>query len=344
MADQQSVDTMVQEEVLQPGSIGRSKTILTTVDKPYPADKVDSSKTTVAMVRASWDFDARDETELTFKKGDEIVITIQAEGGWWMGSLNGKEGKLPINRVLVIQTLEKRKADLKIDQKKVTSRIKALQRLVSRDNLIEKEQEPPKAPQRTSSPLAEVSPIGKRRRRRISVKLSHNKVEKGKESPTRDTDQESTKTQEELLEERREKRRLERERRQRAIELEQEAEKKQQQETASGSSSCDSSESSAEQSEYSSSCESSTESSTESTESTSEEESQVDESDREVSTGSDIDATESSSRVLPDGGSSLDNIEKSSEESSSESAAECNESESSSASASSSYESSSSEE
>lgn len=207
---------------------GRRKNTLVKVEKPYSAEKVDSNKVTVTQVRASWDFEARDESELSFKAGDEIVVTIQAEGGWWMGSLHGKEGKIPINRCVVIQILEK-KLELKINQKNVTNRIKALQRAISRDNIKE---EPPKEPKKNSSPLADVSPISNRRRRRISLKLSKGiDVDGDSATETKIAEELAKKIQadEKAIEERREHRRLERERRQRAMEQEEEQRKKQDQ-------------------------------------------------------------------------------------------------------------------
>ena len=270
-------------------------TRLREVETPYSAEKVDSSKVTVTVVRAVWDFEARDDTELSFKKGDSIIITIQADGGWWQGQLGEKEGKIPINRVMVTQILEK-KRHLKINQDKVTNRIKALQRLVSRENV---RVEAPAAPQKTSSPLAEKSPIGTRRRRAISTKL----VNSQGLNPMNQEDANSDMEKEELeLERRREQRRLERERRQKIIEREEEEQRKRK---ATEDDDCSSSAES-EESEISSTSEESeeTESSSSDVSSSSDSESSESELDgnRDVDedTGKDIDAKELSSSADDD--------------------------------------------
>ena|SRR3990167_5332413 len=185
---------------------------LVKVEKPYPADKVIDSKTTVTQVRAIWDFTARNSSELSFKKGDTIIVSIQSEGGWWAGQLGEKEGKIPTNYLEVIEVLESQKPAIKINQKIVSARIRALQRLVSRENLLsdsttadppkpvdvpdnqpsesaaqlKNEETTPKNQPATpsssteSSPalpphsknLVERSPVGARRRKEISTQLS----------------------------------------------------------------------------------------------------------------------------------------------------------------------------
>lgn len=35
--------------------------------------------------------------QLSFKKGDVIIVTQERKSGWWKGKLNGKEGKFPSN-------------------------------------------------------------------------------------------------------------------------------------------------------------------------------------------------------------------------------------------------------
>ena len=74
---------------------------LRVVENPYPAADVVSRDTTVTRVVAKFKFDARNERELSFEPGDVIVVLVQddAEKGWWMGSLKGKEGLLPVNDV-----------------------------------------------------------------------------------------------------------------------------------------------------------------------------------------------------------------------------------------------------
>ena len=219
---------------------------LVKVEKPYPADKVIDSKTTVTQVRAIWDFTARNSSELSFKKGDTIIVSIQSEGGWWAGQLGEKEGKIPTNYLEVIEVLESQKPAIKINQKIVSARIRALQRLVSRENLLsdsttadppkpvdvpdnqpsesaaqlKNEETTPKNQPATpsssteSSPalpphsknLVERSPVGARRRKEISTQLS---------SPQRDQNDHVTFAQKPVS-----KHELARQRRQRIIEEE----------------------------------------------------------------------------------------------------------------------------
>lgn len=52
---------------------------------------------------ASFDFAARDEQELSIKKGDELYVIGQTEPNWWEGSLNGKTGLIPSNYVKILE-------------------------------------------------------------------------------------------------------------------------------------------------------------------------------------------------------------------------------------------------
>lgn len=51
------------------------------------------------MVKARFNFKQNNEDELSFNKGEVILVTRQEEGGWWEGSLNGKTGWFPSNYV-----------------------------------------------------------------------------------------------------------------------------------------------------------------------------------------------------------------------------------------------------
>lgn len=55
------------------------------------------------MVKARFNFKQNNEDELSFSKGDVIVVTRQEEGGWWEGTLNGKTGWFPSNYVREIK-------------------------------------------------------------------------------------------------------------------------------------------------------------------------------------------------------------------------------------------------
>lgn len=55
------------------------------------------------MVKARFNFKQNNEDELSFSKGEVILVTRQEEGGWWEGSLYGKMGWFPSNYVREIK-------------------------------------------------------------------------------------------------------------------------------------------------------------------------------------------------------------------------------------------------
>ncbi|XP_055015173.1 rho guanine nucleotide exchange factor 6 isoform X1 [Boleophthalmus pectinirostris] len=56
------------------------------------------------MVKARFNFKQNNEDELSFSKGEVILVTRQEEGGWWEGTLNGKTGWFPSNYVREVKT------------------------------------------------------------------------------------------------------------------------------------------------------------------------------------------------------------------------------------------------
>ncbi len=52
-------------------------------------------------VRVEYDYAAEERDELTIKQGDIISNVLQFEEGWYIGTLNGKEGVFPDNFVKV---------------------------------------------------------------------------------------------------------------------------------------------------------------------------------------------------------------------------------------------------
>ncbi|XP_033829725.1 rho guanine nucleotide exchange factor 6 isoform X3 [Periophthalmus magnuspinnatus] len=56
------------------------------------------------MVKARFNFKQDNEDELSFSKGEVILVTRQEEGGWWEGTLNGKTGWFPSNYVREVKT------------------------------------------------------------------------------------------------------------------------------------------------------------------------------------------------------------------------------------------------
>ncbi|XP_011483748.1 rho guanine nucleotide exchange factor 7 isoform X1 [Oryzias latipes] len=59
------------------------------------------------LVKARFPFQQTNEDELSFSKGDIIVVRRQEEGGWWEGSLNGKTGWFPSNYVRELKGSDK---------------------------------------------------------------------------------------------------------------------------------------------------------------------------------------------------------------------------------------------
>lgn len=108
----------------------------------------------VSKVMAKWDYEAQQDTHLSFKAGDVIEVILQDVGfpGWWHGSLNsGKEGIFPNNYVVVVEILQKKKKMYKISQKNISSKIQRLRsKLASNSNTFaetlanEKKKEEPK--------------------------------------------------------------------------------------------------------------------------------------------------------------------------------------------------------
>ncbi|KAF9364825.1 hypothetical protein BGX34_000290 [Mortierella sp. NVP85] len=54
------------------------------------------------LVKALYDFESDDATNLTFKKDDVIQVLAQLESGWWAGYCEGRQGWFPSNYVEVL--------------------------------------------------------------------------------------------------------------------------------------------------------------------------------------------------------------------------------------------------
>ena len=50
---------------------------------------------------AQFDFTARTERELTFSKGDILVLHTQVSNDWWKGSFQGRQGLIPDKYILL---------------------------------------------------------------------------------------------------------------------------------------------------------------------------------------------------------------------------------------------------
>lgn len=62
-------------------------------------------------VRALYDYDADDQTSLSFRQGDIIQVLTQLESGWWDGGLNGHRGWFPSNYCEFVSTPEAQRLD-----------------------------------------------------------------------------------------------------------------------------------------------------------------------------------------------------------------------------------------
>jgi len=72
----------------------------TATSAPPPARPLPTRKQ--ERCRGLYNFQGEDDTELSFKKGDVIVVTGK-QGEWWEGELNGKKGLFPANYVQLIE-------------------------------------------------------------------------------------------------------------------------------------------------------------------------------------------------------------------------------------------------
>ena len=50
---------------------------------------------------AQYDFKGRTDRELSFKKGDVLVVFQRKSDDWWEGALNGKEGFIPDKYIVI---------------------------------------------------------------------------------------------------------------------------------------------------------------------------------------------------------------------------------------------------
>ncbi|KAF9915930.1 hypothetical protein FBU30_001639 [Linnemannia zychae] len=66
-----------------------------------PPPPLPSSGSKPNFVTAMYDFKGQQDTDLSFKKGDRIMVTKRTDStnDWWRGKLNGREGTFPANYV-----------------------------------------------------------------------------------------------------------------------------------------------------------------------------------------------------------------------------------------------------
>jgi len=51
----------------------------------------------ISRARGLFDYQAQEDNEISFKKGEIIMVMLKHESGWWQGELNGKIGVFPSN-------------------------------------------------------------------------------------------------------------------------------------------------------------------------------------------------------------------------------------------------------
>jgi hypothetical protein len=66
---------------------------------PPPAKMPEPPKPKGFQVRATFDYTAQADGELSMKEGDEITVIKEDDSGWWQGVNGGKEGWFPSNYV-----------------------------------------------------------------------------------------------------------------------------------------------------------------------------------------------------------------------------------------------------
>ncbi|GIX69423.1 SLIT-ROBO Rho GTPase-activating protein 1 [Caerostris extrusa] len=108
LADDSEVDTMQSED-----------------DAVFPEQEIAINlfgKTEVLEAVAQFDFNARSQRELSFKKGDTLMLQNQVSNDWWRGSFLGKEGLIPDKYILLkIRDEDKDKSSMDGSEKRRTS-------------------------------------------------------------------------------------------------------------------------------------------------------------------------------------------------------------------------------
>ncbi|KNC50947.1 cortactin isoform F [Thecamonas trahens ATCC 50062] len=64
-----------------------------------PAKAAPGPPATKETCTAVYDYEATDDTELSFNEGDVITVLEKIDDGWWSGELNGNVGVFPANYV-----------------------------------------------------------------------------------------------------------------------------------------------------------------------------------------------------------------------------------------------------
>src|SRR5690606_9540360 len=101
-------------------------------DSPHTTKKMDQHQEPTGeqkieylhQMKAEHHCEARNQGELSFKKGDIITVFSKDDSGWWKGSLGGVQGLFPSNFTSVHRIVSPRTIKL---SKKVSSKVLELQ-------------------------------------------------------------------------------------------------------------------------------------------------------------------------------------------------------------------------
>ena len=75
---------------------------------PAPPDLQDSLSSTAKVFVALYDYDARTDEDLSFKKGEHLEIINDTQGDWWLARSKAtkQEGYIPSNYVAKLKSIE----------------------------------------------------------------------------------------------------------------------------------------------------------------------------------------------------------------------------------------------
>lgn len=93
--------------IFQEGAVGGENSLSSNVHTSPPASQHDSPANVKIFV-ALYDYDARTDEDLSFKKGEHLEIINDTQGDWWFARSKATklEGYIPSNYVAKIKSLE----------------------------------------------------------------------------------------------------------------------------------------------------------------------------------------------------------------------------------------------
>uniref|UniRef100_A0A8D8ZPN7 Tyrosine-protein kinase Src42A n=1 Tax=Cacopsylla melanoneura TaxID=428564 RepID=A0A8D8ZPN7_9HEMI len=75
---------------------------------PIPEDNLGSASTSNKIFVALYDYDARTDEDLSFRKGEHLEILNDTQGDWWLAKSKAtkQEGYIPSNYVAKLKSIE----------------------------------------------------------------------------------------------------------------------------------------------------------------------------------------------------------------------------------------------